>query len=431
MIFINKGGRVVYANKRCEEIMGYKREEFYSPDFRFLKLVAPECVDMLRKSFSKHMKGKEVVPFEYTLVTKEGKRIEAILTTKLIQYGGEKVILGTVTDISEHKRAEEELRESKKKLSLIFDNTNDIIVYVDKHGRIQDANKKVEELLGYNRDELVGKNFAKVGIIGLTHIPKMVKLFMDVIRGGGIIGPVELEIKDKNGNKIFVEASTKIIKKDGKMEGIVSILRDISERNKAENRVKMERKAYQSIARAANRSRSVEELCELALSGIREVINYDMADVMVYRESENALLPVAQFGFPEDIYKRTLKRQDLKDGLKVSAQVALNKKSIYVDDMRTSKLTNFAHDLVVKYGISTMYAVPLLNQGKLQGVLEVLTVGGKKLSKEDREVLDTISEELAGGIAKAKLEEQLVTVKDAFGWLSMSADRTPQLNPNP
>ena len=36
MIFINRGGRVVYANRRCEELMGYTREEFYAPGFDFL-----------------------------------------------------------------------------------------------------------------------------------------------------------------------------------------------------------------------------------------------------------------------------------------------------------------------------------------------------------------------------------------------------------
>ncbi|MFH1716813.1 MAG: PAS domain S-box protein, partial [Planctomycetota bacterium] len=40
MIFINKGGKVVYANKRCEEVMGYTREQLYSPDFDFLSLIA-------------------------------------------------------------------------------------------------------------------------------------------------------------------------------------------------------------------------------------------------------------------------------------------------------------------------------------------------------------------------------------------------------
>jgi len=113
MIFINKMGRVIYANKKSEEIMGYKREEFYSPNFNFLNLIYQESKDLIKKNFNRHMKGEEVAPIEYTLVTKEGKRIEAILTTKLIKYEGERAILGTVTEIAEQKRAEEILRKAK------------------------------------------------------------------------------------------------------------------------------------------------------------------------------------------------------------------------------------------------------------------------------------------------------------------------------
>ena len=62
MIFINKKGRVVYANKRCEDIMGYKREEFYSPDFNFFTLIAPESIELLKSSYSRHLKGDEILP---------------------------------------------------------------------------------------------------------------------------------------------------------------------------------------------------------------------------------------------------------------------------------------------------------------------------------------------------------------------------------
>jgi PAS domain S-box-containing protein len=116
MIFINKGGKVVYANKVCEEIMGYKRDEFYSPDFDFLRLIESESVDSVRSAFKRHMDGKEVEPYEYTLVNKEGKRIEAIITTRLMNYEGERAILGIVTDISERKRVEKALRESEARL---------------------------------------------------------------------------------------------------------------------------------------------------------------------------------------------------------------------------------------------------------------------------------------------------------------------------
>jgi PAS domain S-box-containing protein len=118
MIFINKKGRVVYANKKCEEFMGYKREEFYSPDFDFLALIAPESKDLIKLRFSKHTEGEEVTPYEYVLVTKEGRKIEAILSTKLIKYEGESAILGTVTDIAERKRAEEQIQKLNKSLEL-------------------------------------------------------------------------------------------------------------------------------------------------------------------------------------------------------------------------------------------------------------------------------------------------------------------------
>jgi GAF domain-containing protein len=213
-------------------------------------------------------------------------------------------------------------------------------------------------------------------------------------------------------------------------DGLSVFVKDITERKKIEDII-AEREVYRSIARATNQSKTVEELCELALKGIQRVIEYDMADVLIYRESENALFSVAQVGYPKDLYEKTVKRQDLKEESRVAAEAVRKRKGIYIDDMKKSRLTSYANDLILRYDISTMYSVPLLSRGKLQGVLEVITLGGKRLSKEDREVLDTISEELAGGIAKAKSEEHLVTVKEAFGWLGMSADRTPQMNPNP
>jgi len=109
MIFINKKGKIVYTNKKSEEIMGYTKDEFYSPNFDFLILVAPESLEKVKLALSKHMKGEEVEPYDYTLLTKGGKKIEAILTTKLINYEGEKAILGIVTDITDRKRAGVEL----------------------------------------------------------------------------------------------------------------------------------------------------------------------------------------------------------------------------------------------------------------------------------------------------------------------------------
>ncbi len=106
MIFINAGGRVVYANRRCEEVMGYSRAEFYSPRFDFFVLIAPESLDVVRNAYARHTQDQEVPPYEYALLTKEGRRIEVLNASKVIRYGGQAAILGVIAEIGARKRTE-------------------------------------------------------------------------------------------------------------------------------------------------------------------------------------------------------------------------------------------------------------------------------------------------------------------------------------
>ncbi len=116
MIFINKQGKVVYANRLAEKMSGYLREEIYSDDFDFTKLIVPEYLELISSNFKKHMEGKEVPPTEYQIKTKSGEVIDSVINTKLINYEGEKAILGILTDITELKNAERKLMDSRNQL---------------------------------------------------------------------------------------------------------------------------------------------------------------------------------------------------------------------------------------------------------------------------------------------------------------------------
>ena len=88
MIFINKNREIKYVNRICEQILGYKIKEFYSSDFDFLSLIATESKDDVKRYYKDHMDGLDVLTYECTLISKNGKRIDTILTSKLIKYMG-------------------------------------------------------------------------------------------------------------------------------------------------------------------------------------------------------------------------------------------------------------------------------------------------------------------------------------------------------
>jgi PAS domain S-box-containing protein len=106
MIFIYGSGRIVYANRQCEISMGYSREELLAEGFDFRTFAAPGYQAILTDNLRRHAQGEEITPYEYVLVTRAGRRIDAILTTKLIRYEGDTAILGIITDITTRTRTE-------------------------------------------------------------------------------------------------------------------------------------------------------------------------------------------------------------------------------------------------------------------------------------------------------------------------------------
>jgi len=229
IIFINKGGRVVYANKKSEEITGYSREDLYSPEFNFLSLNPPEHVEAVQLAYAKHMRGEFVPPYEYALITRDGQRINAIINTSIIEYNGDKAILGIITDITERKKAEEEMKIAAS----IFDLATDSIFVHDMDGNIVNFNEAAYKLRGYSKEEM-----AKMNIQDLDS-PESAKLVKprinELIRNGSAVFEAVEVCKDKS--LLPVELHVRLIELGGK-KLILSVARDITDRKEAEKKLK-------------------------------------------------------------------------------------------------------------------------------------------------------------------------------------------------
>ncbi len=115
MIWVSAMGPIIYANKRCLQVFGYKRKDFHAEDFDFLALIAPESRGLARKNLIRHQKGQEVPPTEYTCITRRGRKFKILSNTKLISYAGREAILGIVEEIDEGGGGRREARPRRRR----------------------------------------------------------------------------------------------------------------------------------------------------------------------------------------------------------------------------------------------------------------------------------------------------------------------------
>jgi len=134
------------------------------------------------------------------------------------------------------KKTIHDLKGSEEKYKPIFENANDLIVYTDVNGRFVEVNNRCYDLYGFKREDCIGKHFSEIGFIDPGEIKRYRALFLDMLteKSPSKIGINALTVDKK---PVFVEINSKLIKEDGKIKGILTIMRDLTERRQAEEKL--------------------------------------------------------------------------------------------------------------------------------------------------------------------------------------------------
>ena len=125
-----------------------------------------------------------------------------------------------------------ELKFSEKQFQTIFESAPDGYYLSDLQGNFIDGNLVAENMIGYDREEMIGKNFLSVGLLSKEQIPNAAKLLARNLLGKPT-GPDEFVLTRKDGRTIPVEISTHPLK-IGEKSVVLGIARDISHRKEAE-----------------------------------------------------------------------------------------------------------------------------------------------------------------------------------------------------
>ncbi len=154
-------------------------------------------------------------------------------------------IRGMITDITDLKRAEEALRESRERLQYIIDNTEDIIFEIDLAGNYTFGNKAAERVTGYPLDRLLRMNMAELVV------PEYRQGVFDRLRrrigGEALPQPFRFEIDSRHGRRVALELTTTGVYRDGKPLAVQGIARDVTERERAERALRESEERLRAI----------------------------------------------------------------------------------------------------------------------------------------------------------------------------------------
>jgi len=236
---------LTFISPQVEDVLGYTQEEAM---IKWTKFVSDNPLNEI--AFKYTLKaietGKRQPPYEAEFVKKNGEKIWIeVREFPEIKDGQTIAIIGSFTDITERKQAEEVLKESEGKLRNIFENSTNLFYSHTPEHVLTYLSPQVEDILGYTQEEAMIKwtkltSDNPVNEIGFKYTVK-------AIETGKRQPPYELELVKKNGEKIWVEVREFPEIKDGQTIAIIGSLTDITERKRAEESVKKAKDELQMI----------------------------------------------------------------------------------------------------------------------------------------------------------------------------------------
>ncbi len=227
-VYIIVEGKFAYVNPQFAEILGYDRDEILNASSMEF-VVHPDDRATVRENLRARLQGeKESVRYELRGIKKNGEILWAEAFGSFTQYLGGPAIIGTLIDITERKKFEDE----HALFTLLVNSSEDAIISQTLDGKIMSWNRGANKLFGYEPDEIIGKNVAV--LIPADHLREEAHIF-EMVRSGKAVENFETQRKKKDGTKVDISLTASPVRDTkGAIVGVSRIARDITARKRVE-----------------------------------------------------------------------------------------------------------------------------------------------------------------------------------------------------
>lgn len=227
--------QMLFVSGGVKELTELDIDEYFDKKGKWKELIYFEDYKYYSKKNNEQIVSKSQLNIEYRIKTKSDiiKWVRDVSTPLIDEEGKVIKINGFIEDISERKNAEKALKLSEKKFRSIFEDSRDCIYLTTRSGQFIDINSAGLKLTGYTKEELLTLNASSLYVDIADRFR-----FKRILEKEQYVKDFEFRLKKKNGEIRDCILSSSVSKNDfGEVKGFQGIIRDITEKKKAEREI--------------------------------------------------------------------------------------------------------------------------------------------------------------------------------------------------
>ncbi len=222
-------GYVLQINEAVTRILGYKRDEIINEPL--VKLVSPEYAAEYTEYLDSVLKKTESNGLLFLMSNQREEFIFEYRNSVIYERGLAMAVRGIARNMTEQIKAANALASSEKRNRLLFD----LLPYggemIDENGIITDCSRGIKRLLGYQREEIIGRPM--IEFIAPKYLSQFKERFDEILKGSAL--QIEMQMLHKDGHLVdVIRAGQPILNENGEFAGLLTLSIDISAKKKAE-----------------------------------------------------------------------------------------------------------------------------------------------------------------------------------------------------
>jgi diguanylate cyclase (GGDEF)-like protein/PAS domain S-box-containing protein len=341
--------RFTYVSPSIMRMRGYTAEEAMAQTLE--QVMTPDSLQITAKVFEEELaleaSGTADPGRSRILVVEEYRKDGSIILMEnhlsFMRDDAQKPlgIISLTHDITDRNRAEEALKESESKYRMLADNINDVIFILDMNLNYTYVSPSIKILMGYEPEELLGQSVIETMIPASSDlvtktISELIELEKNEPREIPISRTVQVEIRRKDGTTVWVEVKASFIRDENqRTAGILGITRDITDRKKSEEDLRLSEERFRRIFDEGpfgmgleNTDRTIiavnKVLCDLLGYTEQELTGQNTTDVVHEEDREKSRESLGQLFANGTPVLRSKMRYIRKDGTILSANTSIS-----------------------------------------------------------------------------------------------------------